>query len=154
MAQQPNSCLNRIIVEVSRSYTNGHTHTHTRGRTPLNEWWARRTARKRHMRQTYISSAGFEPTIPEIERLKTSSLDRNPLIQQVHAHYIVWVCLPFIYLSFLGRKTESQTVYFKHHQLQSSDTQLKFFPKEVTSSKLILLCDCNCAVTQASAPHN
>jgi hypothetical protein len=41
MAQQAISGLSRLTVEVYRSHTHTHTHTHT-GRTPLNEWSARR----------------------------------------------------------------------------------------------------------------
>jgi len=40
MAQQPISGLDRLTVEVSRSQT--IRHKHTLGRTPLNEWSARR----------------------------------------------------------------------------------------------------------------
>jgi hypothetical protein len=44
VAQQPNSGLGRLSVDVSRS----HTDTHTLGRTPLNEWSARRRGRYLH----------------------------------------------------------------------------------------------------------
>jgi hypothetical protein len=54
----------------------GHT---TLGRTPLDEWSARRrnlylTTRNTHMKQTSMTPAGFEPAIPESERPQTHSL--------------------------------------------------------------------------------
>ena len=48
-----------------RDHTQGRT---TVGRTPLDEWSARRRA---------MPSAGFEPTIPAGERLQTHALDRS-----------------------------------------------------------------------------
>ena len=52
---QPNSGLGRLIVEVSGYHTIRHTHTltHTQmhGRTPLNEWSARRRGRYLHYTQ-------------------------------------------------------------------------------------------------------
>jgi len=47
VAQQPNSGLGRIIIEVSRPHTirHTHTHTHTHGSTPLKEWSALRRGR-------------------------------------------------------------------------------------------------------------
>ena len=66
VAQQPNSGPRRLVVEVSRSHTHTHTHTHTHararartharthahGRTPLDEWSARRKDRYLHNTQT------------------------------------------------------------------------------------------------------
>jgi hypothetical protein len=54
----------------------------THSRTPLDEWSARRrnlylTAHNTHKKQTFISPAGFEPTIPAIERQQTQALDRT-----------------------------------------------------------------------------
>jgi hypothetical protein len=54
----------------------------TLGRTPLDKTSVRRTdpyltTHKAHKRQTYIPMAGFEPTIPEIERTQTYNLDRG-----------------------------------------------------------------------------
>ena len=46
--QQPWSCPGRLIVEDSRSQTIKHTHTYTLGRTPLDEWSARRRGRYLH----------------------------------------------------------------------------------------------------------
>jgi len=53
----------------------------TPGRTPLDEWSARRwdlylTTHNTHKRQTSMPPAGFEPTIPASERLQTYALDR------------------------------------------------------------------------------
>jgi hypothetical protein len=64
-----NSCLRRLIVEVSRSHTfrHRHTYTHTLGRTTLNEWAARCRGRYLHKKTTNIT-AGFKPTIPAIQR--------------------------------------------------------------------------------------
>jgi len=59
-----------------------HTQLHTTlGRTPLDEWSARRrdlhlTTHTTHKRKTSISPVGFEPTIPINERLQTHILDR------------------------------------------------------------------------------
>jgi hypothetical protein len=57
-----------------------HTLT-TLGRTPLDEWPARRrdlylTTHNTHKRQTSMPPAGFEPTIPASERPQTHALDR------------------------------------------------------------------------------
>jgi hypothetical protein len=57
----------------------GHT---TLGRTPLDEWSARRrdlylTKHDSHKRQTFLPPAGFEPTTPASERLQTHSIDRT-----------------------------------------------------------------------------
>jgi len=54
----------------------------TLGRTPLDEWLARRrnlylTTHNTHNRQTSMPPVGFEPTIPASERPQTNSLDRE-----------------------------------------------------------------------------
>jgi hypothetical protein len=54
----------------------------TIGRTPLEEWSARRreiylTKNDTYKRQTSMPSAGFEPAIPASERLQTHALDRT-----------------------------------------------------------------------------
>ena len=75
VAKQPNSGLHHIIVEVSGT----HTHTHTQGRTPLNEESAATyTAHNKHNRRTSIPSVEFEPTIPAIKRLQTYTLAARP----------------------------------------------------------------------------
>ena len=53
----------------------------TLGRTPLDEWSARRrdlylTTHITHHTQSSLARAGFEPVIPEGERLQTHALDR------------------------------------------------------------------------------
>jgi len=63
-----------LIHEVSRSRT-------TVGRTPLDEWSARRrglylTTHNSHKRQTSILPVGFEPTVSAGERPQTYALDR------------------------------------------------------------------------------
>ena len=65
-------------------FTTLHDHTlrHTTlGRTPLDEWSARRrnlylTTHNTHKRQTSMPPAGFEPTILVSERPQTQALDR------------------------------------------------------------------------------
>jgi len=64
LAQQPPVGHGLLIHEVSRSHTEGHT---TVGRTPLDEWSARRRdfylrTHNNHNRQTSIPSVEFEPT--------------------------------------------------------------------------------------------
>jgi hypothetical protein len=66
------------------SFTRFLDHTQRRttfGRTPLDEWLARRrdlylTIHNTHNGQTYIPSVGFEPTISPGERPQTHALDR------------------------------------------------------------------------------
>jgi hypothetical protein len=74
MAQQP-LVGQGLIIEASQS------HSDTLGRTPLDEWSARRrdlylTTHNTHKWQTSMLPAGFEPAIPEIERPQTHALDR------------------------------------------------------------------------------
>jgi hypothetical protein len=58
-----------------------HTQRHTTGgRTPLDEWWARRrdlylTKHNIHNRQTSMLPVGFEPIISAIELSQTNALD-------------------------------------------------------------------------------
>jgi hypothetical protein len=60
-----------------RDHTQWHT---TVGRTPLDEWSARRRdlylTNTQHSQQTSMPAAGFEPAIPAGERLQTHALDR------------------------------------------------------------------------------
>jgi hypothetical protein len=63
-----------------RSFTITLRHT-TLGRTPLDEWSARRTdlyqtTHNTQHRQTSMPSAGFEPATPASERAQTHDLDR------------------------------------------------------------------------------
>jgi hypothetical protein len=55
-----------------------HTQLATVGRTPLDEWSARRTDlyRTTHTTLTTDIYPWFEPTIPAIDRQKTNALDR------------------------------------------------------------------------------
>ena len=77
MALRPNAGHGLLILEVSRS----HTTTHHSGRTPLDEWWARRrdlylTTHDTHNRQISMLPVGFEPTISAGERPQIYALDR------------------------------------------------------------------------------
>jgi hypothetical protein len=66
------------------SFTGFLDHTERRttvGRTPLDEWSARRKnlylkTHKTHKRKTSMPSVGFEPAIPATERPQTHALDR------------------------------------------------------------------------------
>jgi hypothetical protein len=65
-----------LLYEVSRSHSVGHT---TIGRTPLDEWSARRRdlylrTHNTHKRQTDMPLAGFESAIPASERPLTHVL--------------------------------------------------------------------------------
>ena len=65
MARQSPVGQGLVIVETSRSHSD--THTHTRGRTSLDEWSVRRrylylATHTTQKRQTSMPSAGFEPT--------------------------------------------------------------------------------------------
>jgi len=60
--------------------TFNHTHTHTLGRTPLDEGSAPRrdlylTTHNNQKRQTSMPPAEFEPAIPATERLQTHAVD-------------------------------------------------------------------------------
>jgi len=77
VAPRPNASHGLLILEVSRSHTKRGT---TVGRTPLDEWWARRrdlyfTTHNTHNRQTSMLPVGFEPTIAAGERPQTYALD-------------------------------------------------------------------------------
>jgi hypothetical protein len=81
-----------------------HTFRHTTvGRTPLDEWPARRrdfylTTHNTHKRQTSMHPAGFEPTILVSERPKTHALDRTATgigSCYITVHYLVFSC-PYI----------------------------------------------------------
>jgi len=67
----------------------------TVGRTPLDEGSARirdlhLTTHYTHKRQTSMTPAGFEPTIPATDRPQSHSLDR------VATGIGVWICLVYI----------------------------------------------------------
>jgi hypothetical protein len=82
-----------------------HSHTTTVGRTPLDEWSARRkdlylTKHNTHNRETSMPSAGFEPKILTGCRLQTLALDSSATGtgSRIHTKYIsktvykIWVC--------------------------------------------------------------
>ena len=62
IVQQPNSGVGRHIVGVPRSHT--IRHTHTPGRTPLNEWSARR-------RDRYVQHTTKETNIHALSGIRT-----------------------------------------------------------------------------------
>ena len=77
MARQPPVGYGLFIVEASRS----HSDTPRFGRTPLEEWSARRrdlclTTHNTHERETFMLAVGFEPAIPKSERPQTHAVDR------------------------------------------------------------------------------
>jgi hypothetical protein len=73
MAQQPLVDQGLLITEPSRS----HTHTHTFGRIPLDEWSARCIDLYLTTHNTHcMKPAGFEPTIPASNWPHTHALDR------------------------------------------------------------------------------
>jgi len=67
----------------------------TFGRTPLDEWSARRrdpyiTTHNTHKRHRSTPPTGFKPAIPVSERMKTDVLDRAATGIGVHLYYIIW----------------------------------------------------------------
>ena len=91
---------------MASSFTRFLDHTQRRttvGRTPLDEWSARRrdlylTAHNTHNRQTSMPPVGFEPTISAGKRPQTYALDRAAtgtgttytLLSSIRAFWIVW----------------------------------------------------------------
>ena len=78
MAQQPLVGQGLLINEASRSYSDT---THSLGRTPQDEWSARRrdlylTTHNTHKRYRPMLPAGFEHAIPAGERPQTHDLNR------------------------------------------------------------------------------
>jgi hypothetical protein len=77
MAQQPLVGRGRLIIEASRSHSDTPV-----GRTPLDEWSARRrdiylTTHNTDNRQTSMPPAEFKPGFPASERPQTRALDRE-----------------------------------------------------------------------------
>jgi hypothetical protein len=77
-ARQPLGGPGRLVY---RGFAITHFRHTTVGRTPLDEWPARRrdlylTTHNTHKRQTSMLPAGFEPAIPASERPQTNALDR------------------------------------------------------------------------------
>ena len=76
MAQQPLMDQGLLIIEALRPHSVTHT---TLGKTPLDEWSARRRdlylkTHNTHNRQTSMLPAGFEPAIPASEQPQTHAL--------------------------------------------------------------------------------
>jgi len=75
-----------------------HTQRRTTvGRTPLDEWSARRrglylATHNNHNRQTSISPVGFEPTISSGERPQTDALDRAANTLYKFDYHVGWDC--------------------------------------------------------------
>jgi len=77
---EPTPGLRRLFFDVSTSQFDTHTHTHTLGRTALNNEPARRRAHylhNKHKRRTSIPTSGFEPAIPALERPQTHASKRT-----------------------------------------------------------------------------
>jgi hypothetical protein len=64
-----------LIMAVSIQHTMTHTHTRAPGRISMNEWLVRHRGHYIHNRRTSISSTGFEPAIPAIDRLQAYALE-------------------------------------------------------------------------------
>jgi len=84
-----------IIVD---SWSHSVTHT-TLGKTPLDEWSARRrdlylTTHNTHNRQTSMSPAGFEPTIPASELCRLMPYGRWDQL-------LVWLCVSLLFIFFV-----------------------------------------------------
>jgi hypothetical protein len=78
MAQEPLLGQGLLITEASRLHSFTHS---TLGKTPLDEWSARRRDIYLKTHNTYnrhpsISPAGFEPSVPASDRLETHALVR------------------------------------------------------------------------------
>jgi hypothetical protein len=75
---------------LASSFLRFRDHTQWRtsvGRTPLDEWSARRrdlylATHNTHNRQTSMPPAGFEPATPASDRLQTHTWDRSPTLVQ------------------------------------------------------------------------
>jgi len=74
VAQQPYSCLGRLIVEVSRSHATLATSPVVKSSTRRRDLYL--TTHNTHNRQTSVPPTGFEPAVPIRERSHTHVLDR------------------------------------------------------------------------------
>jgi hypothetical protein len=77
----PTHCTRRGLLMHLITIHLAHTHTHTIGRTFLDEWSAHAktsylTTHNPHKRQTSMPPVGFEPAIPASERPQAHALDR------------------------------------------------------------------------------
>ena len=109
----------------------------TVGRTPLDEWSARRrdlylTTHNTHNRQTSIPPVGFEPTISAGERSQTCALDRAATRTGEHYSYRSKMPSQPIQLPYLGAKTKIIRTYCTalvtinhqhHHDNNNNNTQ-------------------------------
>jgi hypothetical protein len=87
VAQQPNSGLGRLFVEVSTLHSLTHTHIHTVERLGPSDQLvaeaANYTTHNKHKRRSSMPSAGFEPAIPGIELLQNNALDRMDTVRGI-----------------------------------------------------------------------
>jgi hypothetical protein len=94
VAQQTQSGLDRLNVEVPRSHA--HTHTHTARTDPLNEWLARRSGRYSHNRKTQelniFALSGIRNCDPAIELPQTCSytIPNNEYLFLLLNRYTFW----------------------------------------------------------------
>ena len=108
------------ILDVSRA----HTTMHPVGRTPLDEWSARRrdlylTTHDTHNRQISMPTEGFEPTISAGERPQNYALDRaatgTDSRLQVRSANSVWLyvsnCTLFVFIMSKGSRINFVYVY-------------------------------------------
>jgi hypothetical protein len=92
-----------------------HTQRRTTvGRTPMEEWSARRrdlylTTHNTHNRQTSMPPVGFEPTISAGERPQTYVLDRTATGTGIHVDY---VCEIFLHILRAGCTYQNTLISF------------------------------------------
>jgi hypothetical protein len=107
-----------------RGFTFTLRHT-TLGRTPLDEWSARRrdlylTLHDTHKRYISMPSAGYKPAIPTRERQQNHALGRESTGTGSHYRYIMWLCVA-AWLSALGTRNglyantrDQRGIYWSH----------------------------------------
>jgi hypothetical protein len=108
---------------MTHTWTHTHTHTHTHttlGRTPPDEGWARRrdlnpTTLNTHNRQTFMSPAGFELTIPAGGRPQTHTFNRD------HTNLSLWILVLDCHLPLIcwGFQKVSKIRYYGFQILNS-----------------------------------
>ena len=130
ISQPPIVGLDLPIVEISRS----HSDT-TFGRTPLDEWSARRrdlylTTTITHKRQDITLLVGFETAVPANERSQTNALDRA-------AKGIYPTQNKYSFFDFSETSGSYQQVYFHYSRTQGVDIALVWW-----NSGGINLCSC------------
>jgi hypothetical protein len=112
--------LGRLIV---RGFTITHFRHTTFGRTPLDEWPARRTdlyltTHNTHKGQTSMPSAGFKPTIPVSDRPQTYGLDRTTTGIGMCRYQIKTFCTVW-YLKFLNGYNNEIFILSKYSSINS-----------------------------------